>query len=204
MSSSSIFPALELVGGAAATAATGGAASPIGLPLMVNGATGLIGSNTGNSSSSGSGGISGLISSLGGLAGGTGGMSGSGFSAPGANGTPSLANIGSALSGNPALAGITPGMVTGVSPMDGPSSGNGLFDSTTADSVDNQLMDELLKSGQMSGASQIGQMILGSQLAAQLYQHRLPPAAAHTSPVTQMPGFRLSPYAGGIAPPGQY
>ncbi len=122
-----VMPAMQMLGGAGATAM---GAPEIGIPLMMGGGGQLAGGAAGGSRGQAmGGGLGSMLGGLGGMmgmggpAGGGGGMP-AGFAAPGAMGTPSMGTIGAALQGNPALAGINPGQVTGVSggpPAGGPA-----------------------------------------------------------------------------------
>lgn len=62
-----------------------------------------------------------LMQGIGKFAGGSSPAGTGSFVTPGSSGTPSITDIGAALSGNPGTAGITPGMVTGVGPQSAPA-----------------------------------------------------------------------------------
>jgi hypothetical protein len=117
-----VIPGLMAAGGAVSEVFAPG--NPIGLSMVGSGVGQLAGEGIGQLAGGPAGNklgqsLGGALGPLyygmpgGGLTGGGGG--GAGMVAPGTAGTPSMANIGAAMQQNPALAGINPSMVTGVS-----------------------------------------------------------------------------------------
>ena len=99
-------------------AATMLAALPGMLASGVHAIPGML-SSAGSSAMSGLSSVGSELGKLGGLFSNPAGLGS--FVTPGSAGTPSITDIGAAISANPGTAGITSGMITGVGPQSGPS-----------------------------------------------------------------------------------
>lgn len=197
-----VVPGMETLGGAVSQFFAPG--NPIGLSMMGSGVGQLAGGTMGPAGQSIGGALGGLG---GGLAGGA--MGGpAGFVAPGTAGTPSMANIGAALRQNPALSGISPSQVAGVSTQ---QAGQQQLPATMGQVQPNIGMPQQQQPSQfqqsLAALGPVGQSYMDYVQKMNLLKQQQKTAYAppHTTPVTQVPQFQSA--IGGpanIVIPGQY